>query len=592
MSMKPEFFCCIGAELKDEIAGSLKSSRIFMYRAAESQTISDMLVDGFFNEADDLRVNDLILLYCPEKTRAFTYAKVSSVAGGVVKTTTVNIDPQDILIDTTGYSNISGSNLKQVLDSIDAEFSKYVKKDGSSIMTGPLKFIAGSYSGAIAGGLGDGIEIYKINSSGTIQTEVASLTLTNGFIPGSTNTISVGSNALKWKNLYLAGTAYITKINNGFDIAVPVTNSADTLALKSQVDLAANSGSQLYSTGVWYAKMYAATVVPTGAEYDGRNYADFSQVDSDNNPVIKIYTGASGAWTLTETITPPANYNGYITVTSKIWDILEQSGQQGGKVLWDYVHKTFTPYPQIISFESINITGNSTVVMPASPTNNNIVNKGYVDNAVSSSIFPVGGIIPFGGSTAPAGWLLCDGSTVLQSTYSNLFAVIGGAYSNGIYAWDVSGTKYYTNVDAADLQVGDTIYDGNGDPYDTVASSSGSTMTGDLGDTFTRDSGSDKTTFNLPNYSDCFVQGGTPGTTHSAGLPNITGWGQLNDDIAFQNAGGALYLSNSYARDVASNRSGSQNHNINLDASRSSSIYGNSNTVQPKSVESKFIIKY
>lgn len=70
-------------------------------------------------------------------------------------------------------------------------------------------------------------------------------------------------------------------------------------------------------------------------------------------------------------------------------------------------------------------------------------------------------------------------------------------------------------------------------------------------------------------------------TTIAAGLPNITGWGQLNDDLAFQNAGGAFYLSNSYSRDVASSRSGSQNHNINLDASRSSPIYGNSNTVQP-----------
>ena len=66
----------------------------------------------------------------------------------------------------------------------------------------------------------------------------------------------------------------------------------------------------------------------------------------------------------------------------------------------------------------------------------------------------------------------------------------------------------------------------------------------------------------------------------SPGLPNITGWARLNDDLAFADGGGALYLSNSYSRDVASNRSGSQNHNVNIDASRSSSIYGNSTTVQ------------
>lgn len=69
------------------------------------------------------------------------------------------------------------------------------------------------------------------------------------------------------------------------------------------------------------------------------------------------------------------------------------------------------------------------------------------------------------------------------------------------------------------------------------------------------------------------------------GLPNITGWAQLNDDLAFQNSGGAITLSNSYSRDVAGNRSSSQNHNFNLDASRSSSIYGNSTTVQPPATQ-------
>ena len=97
--------------------------------------------------------------------------------------------------------------------------------------------------------------------------------------------------------------------------------------------------------------MYAGSTVPTGAEYDGRNYADFSQTDGSGNPIIVIYEGQNGAWVQTDTITPPATYNGYITVTSKIWDIVEQTGQQGGSILWSYNQKTFTPYPRIISFE-------------------------------------------------------------------------------------------------------------------------------------------------------------------------------------------------------------------------------------------------
>ena len=37
----------------------------------------------------------------------------------------------------------------------------------------------------------------------------------------------------------------------------------------------------------------------------------------------------------------------------------------------------------------------------------------------------------FAGSTAPAGWLLCDGAAVSRTTYANLFAVIGTAYGAG-----------------------------------------------------------------------------------------------------------------------------------------------------------------
>ena len=182
----------------------------------------------------------------------------------------------------------------------------------------------------------------------------------------------------KWLRLYARN------LNNGNDIAIPVTTGPDTLALKSEVDLAANSGDQLTDKGVWYAKMYAATVAPSAE--DGTNYADFSQTDAGGNPIIVLYERQNGAWVQTDTITPPAEYNGYVTVTSKIWDIVEQDGQQGGKVLWAHNTKTFTPYPQIISFEDAALTGNSTVQMPQSPTSQSITNKGYVDTAVQNAI--------------------------------------------------------------------------------------------------------------------------------------------------------------------------------------------------------------
>lgn len=62
---------------------------------------------------------------------------------------------------------------------------------------------------------------------------------------------------------------------------------------------------------------------------------------------------------------------------------------------------------------------------------------------------PVGAIIPYGGSTAPAGWLLCNGAAVSRTTYSDLFAVIGTKYGAG------DGT---TTFNLPDAEAGAVLY--------------------------------------------------------------------------------------------------------------------------------------
>jgi len=44
---------------------------------------------------------------------------------------------------------------------------------------------------------------------------------------------------------------------------------------------------------------------------------------------------------------------------------------------------------------------------------------------------PVGEVTQFAGSSAPTGWLLCDGSAVSRTTYAALFAIIGTTYGSG-----------------------------------------------------------------------------------------------------------------------------------------------------------------
>ena len=52
-------------------------------------------------------------------------------------------------------------------------------------------------------------------------------------------------------------------------------------------------------------------------------------------------------------------------------------------------------------------------------------------NAATSFDMPAGSIIIFGGSSAPTGFLFCDGSAISRSTYSALFGIISTTYGVG-----------------------------------------------------------------------------------------------------------------------------------------------------------------
>lgn len=44
---------------------------------------------------------------------------------------------------------------------------------------------------------------------------------------------------------------------------------------------------------------------------------------------------------------------------------------------------------------------------------------------------PIGAILPYGGTTAPSGWLLCQGQAISRTDYADLFNTIGTAYGTG-----------------------------------------------------------------------------------------------------------------------------------------------------------------
>lgn len=60
-----------------------------------------------------------------------------------------------------------------------------------------------------------------------------------------------------------------------------------------------------------------------------------------------------------------------------------------------------------------------------------VTSAGYALNVAEQIKVPVGSVISYAGSSAPAGWLLCLGQAVSRTAYAELFAVIGTTYGSG-----------------------------------------------------------------------------------------------------------------------------------------------------------------
>ena len=66
----------------------------------------------------------------------------------------------------------------------------------------------------------------------------------------------------------------------------------------------------------------------------------------------------------------------------------------------------------------------------AAPTVPGLASKADV-NHTHTDTSPAGIVSQFAGSTAPTGWMLCDGTAVSRTTYASLFAAIGTTYGAG-----------------------------------------------------------------------------------------------------------------------------------------------------------------
>jgi len=162
-----------------------------------------------------------------------------------------------------------------------------VSTDGSSTMTGVLKMRASiSFECAIAP-YWHGVGFYKLNDDDSV-TLIASLEYQDSFTPAENNVYNIGSTSKKWKNLYLSGKAYMSVINNGYDIAIPVTNSADEFALKSQL-----SSKQDTLTAGTNITITGTTISATDTTYTGSDGITLTGTNFTNSGVRAVVSGTA-----------------------------------------------------------------------------------------------------------------------------------------------------------------------------------------------------------------------------------------------------------------------------------------------------------
>ena len=130
------------------------------------------------------------------------------------------------------------------------------------------------------------------------------------------------------------------------------------------------------------------------------------------------------------------------------------------------------------------------------PSTNTPISAENLNNNFSYSN-PVGGVQAYAGSTAPDGYLLCDGQAVSRTTYADLFDVIGTTYGTG----DGSTTFNVPNLKGKVL-VG---YNSSETEFDTLGKTGGSKAMQKHSHTFAGRPSNDPYTWSAPNMRVSYV---------------------------------------------------------------------------------------
>lgn len=124
----------------------------------------------------------------------------------------------------------------------------------------------------------------------------------------------------------------------------------------------------------------------------------------------------------------------FIFVTHNLWAVctspISRTNTSSGQVLTStkYNLDLNTVYSKINDLPGDCITD---ATVSTAKIADGAVTSAKLAAGVLSQFIPAGTILPFGGTVAPSGFLLCNGQTVSRTDYSDLYAAIGDNFGNG-----------------------------------------------------------------------------------------------------------------------------------------------------------------
>lgn len=203
--------------------------------------------------------------------------------------------------------------------------------------------------------------------------------------------------------------------NNGSGTAVQITSGAGINAASIGGiggDYASSSASVSYSN--------------TSKTFTFTQSSNTSAHIDVGNVVIRQATASANGVTLRSPNSLSAAYNFILPTglpgsgTTKILSI-DSSGQVGAQ--YDVDDSSIEVSSNTIQIKDSGVT-------TAKVANGNITNE-KLNADVATNLTPTAMVVAYAGTSAPSGWLLCDGSAVSRTTYSALFAIIGVTHGQG-----------------------------------------------------------------------------------------------------------------------------------------------------------------